>query len=217
MGEKLVNWESIPSYSYEIKDIKKTVRDSELHLSWFWPNEIDFVYIYKTLAEKQKPLSELQKADLRLYTREEYKANQGYIGRVDAIGQYAYRIFPCQKRDGKLIVFAQENDHNLMYVTGAKAKIYFSIDYKNRWFNSKKMVKMSIMTEIPLEKELLVYVKKRGSTPTSIEDGTQFPFIRDFASGENEQPEIEIDKDEYIRIFFSNGKQSAQSFELIPK
>jgi hypothetical protein len=212
-----VNWEPLTSPEVEIKDLRKTVRDSKIQLTWFWSREIDFVYLYKASADHIKPISEIDEKDLHLYTREEYKANQGFVGRLDAIGRYAYRIFPCQKRDGKLVVFAQENDQNLIYLTGSKAKIYFSITYKNKFLQPKKRVRMSIMTEIALDKELLVYVKKIGSVPISIDDGTVYPFVRDFPAGKTEQPEIEIGKDEYIRIFFSNGRKSAEIYELIPQ
>ncbi|MFL6559295.1 MAG: beta-mannanase [Bacillus sp. (in: firmicutes)] len=212
-----MNWETISSPDHEIKDIKKTVRESEVHLTWFWSKEIDFVYIYKTSSDNMKTLSELTNHDLKLYTREEYKANQGYLGRIDGIGRTAYRILPCQKRDGNLVVFLQENDDNLIYISGTKARIYFSISYKNKLFQARKKVRMSIMTELPLEKELLVYVKKSGGVPVSVDDGTVYPFVREFPSGNTVQPEIEIDKNEFIRIFFSDGKKSAQSYELIPQ
>jgi hypothetical protein len=217
VGDFLVNWETLSSPEHGIKDLRKTIRDSEVQLTWFWAKEIDFVYIYKTSSDNVKPISEITEQDLRLYTREEYKANHGYIGRLDAIGRHAYRIFPCQKRDGKLVVFSQENDNNLIYLTGSKAKISFSIIYKNKFLKPKKMVRMSIMTELALDKELLVYVKKTGSPPMSIEDGTVFPFIRDFPPGRTELLEKEIGKDEYIRIFFSEARKSAQIFDLIPE
>lgn len=213
----MLYWETVTSPDHEIKDIQKTVRDSEVHLSWFWSKEIDFVYIYKVSADLIRPIDELDDSDLTLYTREEYKTNQGYVGRMDSIGRYAYRILPCQKRDGKLIVFKQENDKNLIYISGTKARIYFSITYKNRLFQPKKRVKMSIMTELPLDRELLVYVKKSGGVPVSAEDGTVYPFVRDFPSGKTLPPEIEINKDEYVRIFFSNGRKSAEMYELIPE
>lgn len=212
-----MNWEPITSPVQEIKDLRKAVRDSEVRLTWFWSNEIDFVYIYKAPADGVRAISGITEQDLTLYTREEYKANQGYVGRIDAIGRYVFRIFPCQKRDGKLVIFSQENDENLIYISGSKAKIYFSITYKNKLFQSRKKVKISIMSELELDKELLVYVKKTGGIPSSIDDGTVYPFVRGFPSGKTVAPEIEIDKNEFIRIFFSNGRTSAQYFELIPE
>lgn len=212
-----VNWETIPSPTHEIRDLKKTIQDSELHLSWFWPKEIDFVYIYKASADSIKTHRSLDERDVKLYTREEYKANQGYITRLDGMGRFVYQILPCQKRDGKLIVFEQGNDKNVVYISGSKAKIYFSITYKNKLFQPRKKVRMSIMAEQELNKDLLVYVKKRGGPPASVEDGTVYPFVRDFPAGKSVPPEIEIEKDEFIRIFFNNGKQSAQFYELIPE
>jgi hypothetical protein len=212
-----VNWATISSPHHEIKDIKKTVTDYEVHLTWFWSKEIDFVYIYKASADHVKPLSELSEQDLTLYTREEYKANQGYQGRIDVIGHTSFRILPCQKRDGKLIAFNQENDNNLIYVSGTKPRIHFSISYKNKLFQARKKVRMSIMTERPLEKELLVYVKKSGGVPVSVDDGTVYPFVREFPAGKTMPPEIEIDKNEFICIFFSDGGKSAQTYQLIPQ
>ncbi|MCL6573127.1 MAG: beta-mannanase [Bacillus sp. (in: Bacteria)] len=212
-----MNWEPIPSPNHEITAVKKMIRDSEVHLTWFWAKEIDFVYIYKASANNTRSSSELGFDDLLLYTREEYKVNQGFKGRLETIGRYSYRIFPCQKRDGKPIIFRQENENNLIYISGLKAKIYFSIIYKTKLLQKKKKVKMSIMTELPLAKEQLVYVRKKGSVPISITDGTVYPFIRDFPPGKMPLPEIEIDKNDYIRIFFSNGKAAAQDFELIPE
>lgn len=212
-----MNWETITSPDNEIRDLRKTLRDSEVHLTWFWSKDIDFVYIYKAPADHVQPYSEIAEDDLRLYTREEYKANQGYVARIDGISRSHYRIFPCQKREGKLIIFRQENDNNSIGISGSKGKIYFSITYKNKLFQPLKKVKISIMSELPLDKEVLVYVKKHGSIPNSIDDGTVYPFVRDLPSGKSVQPEIEIDKNEYIRIFFSNGRKSAYDYELIPE
>ena len=212
-----MNWETISSPNHEIKDIKQTIRDSEVHLAWFWSKEIDFVYIYKAAAENMKPLHELTLQDLKLYTREEYKANQGYLSRIELIGRTAYRILPCQKRDGQLVVFNQENDENLIYISGPKARIYVSISYKNKLFQARKKVQMSIITELPLDKGLLVYVKKSGGVPVSVDDGTVYPFVRDFSAGKTVPPEIEINKNEFIRIFFSDGQTSVQSYQLIPQ
>jgi len=212
-----MNWQKISSPDLEIKELKSSIQDTEVLLTWFWPKEIDFVYIYKAGADKLQETTAVEERDLKLYTREEYKANKGYIGRLDAIGRYAYRILPGQRRDGKLYTFSQENENNLIYITGGRAKIYFSISYKNKLFQARKKARMSIITELPLEKELLVYVKKSGGVPISIDDGTVYPFVREFHSGKTIPPEIEIDKHEFIRIFFSDGKKSAQSYELIPQ
>ncbi|WP_342433047.1 hypothetical protein [Neobacillus sp. FSL H8-0543] len=210
-----MNWEPIPSPGYEIKNLQGTIRDSEIHLTWFWPKEIDFVYLYKASADDFPTVDELTASDLRLYTREEYKTNLGYIGKVEAFGKFGFRIFPCQKLDGELKIFRQENEDNLLFISGARAKIHFSISYKNRFLQGRKKVKMTIMTELPLDKELLCYLRKRDSVPISHEDGTWYPFVRDFPVGKTELPEFDIGKNDYIRILINQGSKSADLYELI--
>jgi hypothetical protein len=76
---------------------------------------------------------------------------------------------------------------------------------------------MSITTEIPIRKEQLVYVKKRGGVPLSLEDGTIYPFFRDIVPGTTILPEIEINKQEFVGIFLSKSKDTVQTFELLPE
>jgi hypothetical protein len=213
----VVNWESIPSPNHEIRDIKKTIIDMKAHVQWYWPSGIDFVYIHQTPADPGESLNEFEPHDLKLYTREEYKANQGLLINLDPMGQIALRIFPGKKVDGHLIVFRQDNDQNRLSINGSRAKVYFSITYKQRLFQTRKKVKMIINTELPVSKEQLVYVKKSGAVPLSLEDGTIYPFVRDIVPGKTILPEIEINKQEFVQIFPSKGNDAAQPFELIPE
>ena len=212
-----MNWEKCPSPELEINDLAFTKRDSELHFTWYWPKEVDFVYIYKAPANRFKNITELVEKDVTLYTREEYKAKQGFVDRFEAIGKYVYQFFPCQKQEGALHVYYQENENNLKYITTGKANILFSISYKKKLFKSCKNVRISIMTEVPLSKDLLVYVKKNGAVPISIEDGLKYPFLRDFPAGRTDLAEIMIEQNEFIRLFFTNGKESAEVYDLIPQ
>ncbi|MBT2657243.1 hypothetical protein J7E81_18765 [Bacillus sp. ISL-18] len=211
-----MNWEPIPSPNDEIRDIKKTIIDTRVHVQWYWPNGIDFVYIQQTPADQGQSQKEFEPHFLKLYTREEYKANQGLFFNLETMGQIVIRIFPGKKVDGHLIVFRQNNDQNRININGSRAKVYFSITYKQKLFQTLRKVKMSITTEIPISKEQLVYVKKRGSVPLSLEDGTIYPFIRDIVPGKTILPEIEINKHEFIQIFLNKGNDAAQPFELIP-
>ena len=213
----MVNWEPIPSPNDEIRDIEKTIIDMKVHVQWYWPIGIDFVYIHQTPADQGESLNEFELHDLRLYTREEYKANQGLFFNLETMGRITLRIFPGKKVDGHLIVFRQDNDQNRIYINGSRAKVYFSITYKQKFFQTRKKVKMIINTELPISKEQLVYVKKSGAVPLSLEDGTIYPFIRDIVPGQTILPEIEINKHEFVRIFLSKGNASAQPFELIPE
>lgn len=213
----LVNWEPMPSPTDEIRDIKITIIDTNAHIQWFWPNGIDFVYIQQTPIDQGLSQTEFEPLDLKLYTREEYKANQGLLFNLETMGQIALRIFPGKKIDGRLIVFRQDNKQNRIFLNGSRAKVYFSITYKQKLFQPLRKVRMSITTEIPIRKEQLVYVKKRGGVPLSLEDGTLYPFIRDMVPGTTILPEIEINKHEFVGIFLSKSKDAAQQLELIPE
>jgi len=212
-----VNWEPITSPMDEIREIQVTLSDTDVHVRWFWPSGIDFVYIDKTSADNLTAIKEFHQRDLKLYTREEYKTNQGFTFKLNTIGRIALRIFPGKKQDGQLTVFRQENEQNVVYINGLKAKVYFSITYKPKILQARKKVTMSITTELPIRKEQLVYVKKSGRVPLSLDDGTIYPFIRDFVPGKTFLSEIEIDKHEFIHIFLNNKKEAAPPFELIPE
>ncbi|MEH7548144.1 MULTISPECIES: hypothetical protein [Bacillaceae] len=212
-----MNWEPIPSPDDEIRDIKKSIIDTKVHVQWYWPSEIDFVYIHQTPADQGESLNEFEPHDLKLYTREEYKANQGLLFNLETLGRITLRIFPGKKVDGHLIVFRQDNDQNHIYINGSRANIYFSITYRQKLFQTRKKVKMIINTELPVSKEQLVYVKKIGAVPLSLEDGTIYPFFRDIVPGKTILPEIEINKHEFVGIFLTKRKDATQPFELIPE
>jgi hypothetical protein len=209
-GRITMEWIESTKPEWEIKDIHATIKDSELTLTWFWPKEIDFVYI-----SFMDPDTDAF-GKMKLYTRDEYKAKQSYIGRIDSIGKYEVRIFPCVKDLDHLFVIKQVNNQHHVYVNTGKARIYYSILYKQKWFGSRKKIRMKIMAEVPFGRDILCYVKKQGGVPISLDDGTFYPFVRDFPAGNTELPEIELDKDEYIRIFFHDGKKFAEMYELIP-
>lgn len=76
---------------------------------------------------------------------------------------------------------------------------------------------MTITAEVPVPKEVLCYVKKRDAHPSSKEDGARFPFVQDFAPGRNQLPPIEVGKDDFIRIFFTDGPKYGAYYELVPE
>ncbi|OCA88074.1 hypothetical protein A8F94_09655 [Bacillus sp. FJAT-27225] len=210
-------WAEIPSTEYEIYNLQHELRDGELVLTWQWPKGIDFVYIYKANTEAALPAEDLTEQHLKLYTREEYKARKAYTTKADTIGRYIVRIFPAIKTEGTLQLLKQENDRNTLTFTSGKAKIYYSIHYKRKLFSSRKQAQIVIRAEVPVSRDSICYVKKSGEPPASLQDGRVYTFQHDFEPGLNPQPEIPLDKHDYIRIFFTNGKQSAQHFELIPE
>lgn len=60
---------------------------------------------------------------------------------------------------------------------------------------------MTISAEVPVPKDVLCYVKKRGGHPASKEDGILFPFVQDFPAGRSVLPPIEIGKEDFNASF----------------
>lgn len=76
------------------------------------------------------------------------------------------------------------------------------------------MVQMQVFCEVDLPREALCYVKKKGSIPVNNEDGMQFQFISDFVAGDNILPEIEVAKDEYVRIYLSDEVEHKEVYGI---
>lgn len=199
-----------------ITDVTSQVEDRFCTLRWRWPEGVQAVYIHKASAEAEIS-RETPPSGMKLYTREEYKANNGFRDRLDEIGLVAYTIFARLAGDGETLLVRQQEDSNRLLVSAGKARIYYSIVQKKGLFARQKSVHMTITAEVPVSKDVLCYVKKKGSHPSSKEDGVLFPFVQDFMAGRNALPPIEIGKEDFVRIFFTDGRKYGLYYELIPE
>jgi hypothetical protein len=154
---------------------------------------------------------------MKLYTREEYKASSGYRERLNVIERHAYRIYPCVKQDGKLVVVRQEDNDNKVQFSMGKAAILYSIQYRKSLFSKTQTVRIQITSEVLVSKEVLCFVKKEGGIPLHKDDGIVYPFVHDFEPGRNVMSEIQIHKNEFIKLFFTDGKKHGQIYELMPE
>ncbi|WP_150265261.1 beta-mannanase [Paenibacillus tepidiphilus] len=199
-----------------ITGVVSRVEERVCTLRWHWPDSVQAVCIHKAAAEggagDTPPVS-----GMKLYTREEYKANNGFRDRLDEIGLVAYTVFARLQEDGEAVLVTQRDGSNRTLVSAGKARIYYSITQRKALFGKTKSVHMTIAAEVPVPKEALCYVKKRGGAPSSREDGVQFPFVQDFAAGRSALPPIEIGKEDQVRIFFTDGRKYGQYYELVPE
>jgi len=199
-----------------ISGLSASIEEDRCILRWHWPAGVQAVYIHKTAAEggASDPTSV---AGMRLYTKDEYKANNGYHERVDGIGRIQYTVYACILEQGEATPIRQLDGSNRQTVSTGKAKIRYAIRMRGGLFKKYKTVHIQVTTEVPLPKEVLCYVKKQGGYPANREDGTVYPFVADFAAGRNMLPEIEVGKDEYVRLFLTNGQLYGHLYELIPE
>lgn len=205
-----------------ITQLSYKIDEDRCKLLWQWPDGIQAVYIYKGSSDREQqgeadygyPPSV---AGLKLYTREEYKAAGGYIDRIDTIGLAAYTVYACLMDDGdKRLVYQPDGQNTVQFSTG-RAKIRYSITHKSILLRKYKTVQISVLAEVDIPKEALCYVKKQGNYPVSIDDGTVYPFLRDFPSGRSTLPAIEVGKNDYVRLFFTDGPKYGRLYELIPE
>jgi hypothetical protein len=211
-----MNWRNAESNQW-ILDPSVRKLDNGIILSWQWPRNIEFVYVVKAVEGQELSFGEGSSLPMKLYTREEYKSNAGYKDYIHSIGKIVYKIYPAVREDGTMYILDQENEKNEITIKADKAKIFYSIQYKKGLFSKQKTVRMTIRTEISVPKETLCFVKKKGSNPSSMDDGSIYPFNQDFEPGQNALPEIQVNKDDYIRLFFTNGQKYGDLYELIPE
>lgn len=199
-----------------IAGLSGSMEDDRCTLRWLWPAGVQAVYIHKADADRSaaEPVSA---AGLKLYTKDEYKANNGYHDRIDGIGRIVYTVYACVNEDGEQLLVRQPDESNRKMISTGKAKIRYSLRVKGGLFKKYKTVEIQVTTEVPLAKEVLCYVKKQGGYPSNREDGTVYPFVVDFAAGKNSLPAIEIGKDDYVRLFLADGQKYGHLYELIPE
>ncbi|CAH0118272.1 MULTISPECIES: beta-mannanase [unclassified Paenibacillus] len=202
---------------FYISRLTHTIDDGACVLRWQWPEGVRHVYIDKTHADEAESAEPPHPERLKLYTREEYKANNGYRDRIVSIDRFAYTVYACVYENGELSLVRQEDGRNRITVSTGKIKIYFSIASKTGLFRKYKTIQLQLRSDARIGKEVLCYVKKEGGLPIRKEDGTVYPFVSDFEPGKTVLPPIEVGKDDYIRLFFTDGKKYGQIYELIPE
>lgn len=213
-GGFLLQWEE-PENQYRILKTASQVLDGESIVTWHWPKHVEVVYVYSFPDGMEQAPELLEPNRLKLFTREEYKTRSGYRERLEHIGMQGYRIFPCLIRSGQPVPLSQTDTDNYVRVSGGKAKLRYSVKYGNKWFGKYKSVRIQLFCEIAVPQQALCYVKKEGAPPVNKEDGIAYPFLNNFGSGSHTLPEIEVGKNDYIRLFFTDGKAFGELYELI--
>lgn len=212
-----MEWDEHKNEQQRITEMKQRVQENECIVTWKWPEGIQFVYIYSFLADAEIPPEKRQDRAMKLYTREEYKAKMGYRVQMETIGRFAVRVYASERLDGQMIVYKQEDEDNIVRFSSGKARIRYSIKYGRAFFKKQKPVRIELNSEVYISKDVLCYVKKEGSFPLNKDDGLSYPFIHDILPGRNVLPEIEINKNDQIKLFFTDGKKYGEIYELIPE
>ena len=199
-----------------IRELVHQMDEDRCILRWRWPEGVQAVYIHRA-ASDEALLEQPAIHSLKLYTRDEYKANNGYHERVQGIGGRVYTVFACSMDRGEPVLIVQEDGQNRKAISTGRARIKYSIKQKHGLFQKNKTIQMRVTTEVPVSKDVLCYVKKQGSYPSNKSDGTVYPFVQHFEAGKTILPAIEVGKNDFVRIFFTDGPTYGQLYELMPE
>jgi hypothetical protein len=198
-----------------ISGLTRTMEEDRCTLRWIWPRGLEAVYIGKVPAEEAESSGEIAAANAKLYTKSEYKANNGYHSRIEGFGRYIFTVYACLEGSGGPQLLLQHDRENRIEISAGKAKIYYSISDKSGFFRKSKTIQIQVTTEVPIAKDVLCYVKKQDGYPANKEDGMLYSFVAPFAAGKNSLPAIEVGKQDYVRLFFTDGRAYGQLYELI--
>jgi hypothetical protein len=200
--------------SLAISGLTRQMEEDRCTLRWNWPGGLEAVYIGRLPADQAD--SEATRTDhLKLYTRAEYKANNGYHSRIEGVGLYVFTIYAFKEASAGTQLIVQRGRENRIEVSAGRARVRCEISSKGGLFKKFKTLQIIVTTEVPLAQDVLCYVKKQGGYPANKEDGLQYPFVAPFAAGRTALPPIEVGKDEFIRLFFTDGRTYGQMYELI--
>ncbi|APM39105.1 hypothetical protein [Clostridium kluyveri] len=208
--ELLDNKDEIYNVHWELDKDKFTIR-------WRWPGNIDIVYIVKTNTLDNFSLDDIDKSNVKLYTREEYREFNGYWEFVKEISQYTYYIFPAALKEDEILLLKQQNGKNKVLINTGKPEIYYEIRQLQplrNFFSKEKVLQIIIDSETALNKDVLCYVKKSNSYPINREDGIAFDFIDNISAGKNIMPEIKVNKNEYVKVFIKDVNKYGSAYTL---
>ncbi|GKU80044.1 beta-mannanase [Paenibacillus sp. L3-i20] len=199
-----------------ITGLSRSLEEDRCTLRFTWPRGVDAVYINKLALNGSEEEIE-HNDDFNLYTKAEYKANNGYVTRLDRARLYRFTVYALvESQDGSYLLKQPKGD-NTIEISAGRAKVYYSISEKGGLFRTQKSIQIEVNTEVALGNDVLCYVKKSGSYPANREDGILYPFVASFSAGRNILPTFEVGKSDYVRLFLADGRTHGQLYELISR
>jgi len=199
-----------------IKDMVYTVEKDRVVFRWFWPFELESVFIRKVRNEEELDVEGFEVDIRRVYSREEYKVRECYIENSREIGEFIYAVYPIVEENGEKVLIDQISKNNRITVSERKLNIYYKITEKKKLLSSIKKVHIEVESQILLEKETLCYVKNQGCIPNDVNDGFRFEFNRGIQAGNNSFRDIPVGKNEYVEVFLSS-KDYEKTYNLVKR
>lgn len=197
----------------KIADLRGNVEDGKVILSFKWPNELEQVYIYKRSLLDDESID--WERPYKKYTKDEYASFNGYIDRKLSGVICEYIICPYVREGEENFLIRFKDECNRIKLMTQRIEIRYQLKEKKKLFSNKKLVQINVFCEREVPKEYLAYVKKKNGIPSQLDDGMRFDFVSDFHAGDNSFPEIEVDKEEQVRIYLTDEIPFKEAYRVI--
>lgn len=197
----------------KIVDLRASLEEGKVILSFKWPNDLEQVYIYKRSLLNDETID--WEKPYKKYTKSEYASFNGYIDRRLSSIVCEYMVCPYIKENDESYIIRFKDGCNEIKLMTQRIEIRYQLKEKKKLFSNKKAVQMNIFCEREFPKEYLAYVKKKNGIPANLEDGMRFEFVSDFLAGNNVFPEIEVDKEEQVRIYLTEDVPFKEAYKVI--
>ena len=185
-----------------IKNIKLRDEGDKLKLTWHWPLETEYVYIF-TDASLVNP---------RLFTLQEYKKRGGFYTQK-VVGISTFYVYPFIRENGEDTLCEQPMGENVVSFTNLTMitadiceKIPLPI-FQTRYRNHE--ITLTANHNVP--SDIICYAKKENNRPDH--DGVMYFFGEPLQAGQPVTRIIRTTKNEYINLFITEGKTSLYSLK----
>lgn len=188
-----------------IQNISCTDEDTNFRITFYWPEGVKQVYIYRKQGE-------LTGGRSQILTLHEYRKQGGFID-PKAPGQLTYYIYPFERIDGDDYCYAHPENMHIITAT-AQSVINYTIEEYQGW-RSDKVYSITIVSSHLVPPETIVCVKKEGEPPTSVNDGTKYPFYEPINPKAPFIRQVQADKNEYIQLFIAEESSGLYRLNFI--
>ena len=190
-----------------VREIKCHTEERHIRLTFLWPEDIEYVYIFKTNSPHD--IESTEPSDGRLFTLQEYKKHGGFVEPRPS-GTFKFYIYPAIREKGEDIAIVYPDAGrsgaagNSIEITG-QIPVQLNIAEKTSLFSRKKIYTVTLLAQQAVDGDVLCYVKKDGGYPVNAKDGIIYFFGDALEAGISRSWEIKTRKNEYIRVFVRDG------------
>lgn len=126
-----------------IRKLTLAVDEGRCTLRWLWPERVEAVYVERLeldMMSDDRTGEEPAQGKLKLYTREEYKASNGYTDRITGFGAIKYTVYVCQMEEEGPVLIRQRDEDNMVIASAGRRISAFPFATRAVFSETKKCI-----------------------------------------------------------------------------